>query len=317
MNHSPKISVIIPVFNTEKYLREAIGSICNQTFQDLQIIVVDDGSTDSSPEILKQYAKEDSRIEIITQPNQGQGAARNRGLEIARGEYVYFMDSDDILEPDCLKDCVELCSSNGLDYVTFDASAFDCNGPITNGFDYNRSSIISQNHIWDSLELLELSLKKNCFLACAVLLLTRKNILTDNNICFPEGIIHEDNIFVFRIMLCAGKCQYIARPYFKRRVRSGSTMTSNFSMRNINGYIRISEIAKTLEQSQPRWTDLIELYLHKNLNAVVWLAHSLNAADKFTTLKLFVKFRLLKYTSLRNWCVFFAKKKKKSTSILN
>ena len=96
MSVTPKISVIIPVYNTAEYLKEAVGSICNQTCKSLQIIVVDDGSTDSSPEILRQLAKEDSRIEIITRKNSGQGAARNKGLERAVGEYVYFMDSDDM-----------------------------------------------------------------------------------------------------------------------------------------------------------------------------------------------------------------------------
>ena len=108
MSVTPKISVIIPVYNTAEYLKEAVGSICNQTCKSLQIIVVDDGSTDSSPEILRQLAKEDSRIEIITRKNSGQGAARNKGLERAVGEYVYFMDSDDILEPDCLEHCLEI-----------------------------------------------------------------------------------------------------------------------------------------------------------------------------------------------------------------
>lgn len=308
MASSPAISVIIPVFNTEDYLKDALGSICNQTVRDLQIIVVDDGSTDSSPQILRQIADKDSRIEIITQPNQGQGAARNRGLEKARGEYVYFMDSDDLLEPTCLEDCLRLCSATGLDYVTFDASSFDENGPITDGFNYDRSRLICSDRVWDSKKLLKFSLDNNSFRASPVLFLTRRKLLTDNEIRFPEGIIHEDNAFVLKLMLCAGKSQYIPEAYFKRRVRSGSTMTTCFSLKNIKAYTRIADTVKNWEQSQPQWTELIELYLHKTLNSVVWLAHRLKPAEKAETLKLFSKHRLVKYASLRNWCVFIFKK---------
>ena len=308
MASSPAISVIIPVFNTEDYLEDALGSICNQTVRDLQIIVVDDGSTDSSPQILRQIADKDSRIEIITQRNQGQGAARNRGLEKARGEYVYFMDSDDLLEPTCLEDCMRLCSTAGLDYVTFDASSFDENGPIEDRFNYDRSRLICKDRIWNSTELLKFSLNNNSFRASPVLFLSRRKLLADNHILYPEGIIHEDNAFVLKIMLCAGKCQYIPVAYFKRRVRSGSTMTASYSIKNINSYIRITETVKAWEQTQPQWKELIELYLHKTLNSVVWLAHSLKPAEKASTLKLFFKHRLVKYASLRNWCVFFFKK---------
>ena len=308
MASSPAISVIIPVFNTEDYLEDALGSICNQTVRDLQIIVVDDGSTDSSPVILRQFAAKDSRIEIITQCNQGQGAARNRGLEKARGEYVYFMDSDDLLEPTCLEDCLRLCSTAGFDYVTFDASSFDENGDANNRFDYNRKGIIQDGCVWDSKDLLKDSLNNKGFRGSVCLFLIRRSLITDNNITFPEGIIHEDNIVVFQLMLFADKCQYIAKPYFKRRVRSGSTMTNSFSKRNIDGYLRVAQMAKQMEQSFPQWKELIELYLHKNLDSVIWLAHSLKPAEKAETLKLFFKHRLVKYASLRNWCVFFVKK---------
>ena len=90
----PKISVIIPVYNVEKYLAECLTSVVNQTFKDIEIICVNDGSTDNSPKILKEFAQKDSRIKIINQENQGLSAARNTGLDVATGEYVSFIDSD-------------------------------------------------------------------------------------------------------------------------------------------------------------------------------------------------------------------------------
>ena len=93
----PKISVIIPIYNSEKYLEECLDSILNQTLKDIEIICVDDGSTDNSLTILENYAQRDKRIQIFSQQNLHAGIARNHGLEKASGEYVHFMDSDDLL----------------------------------------------------------------------------------------------------------------------------------------------------------------------------------------------------------------------------
>ena len=103
-----KISVIIPVFNSEKYLKRTIESVIELTYKNLQIVLVDDGSTDRSLSICEGYSKTDNRIQVIHQENQGVSAARNRGLEIAEGTYVLFMDSDDYLENNA---CELLCTS--------------------------------------------------------------------------------------------------------------------------------------------------------------------------------------------------------------
>ena len=93
----PKISVIIPVYNVEKYLRECLDSIVNQTFKDIEIICVDDGSTDKSLEILREYEQKDKRIIVISQPNKGVSTARNIGMQQATGKYMMFVDSDDYI----------------------------------------------------------------------------------------------------------------------------------------------------------------------------------------------------------------------------
>ena len=98
-----KVSVIIPVYNVEKYLRQCLDSVVNQTLKDIEIICVDDGSSDNSLNILKEYAANDDRFIILEQKNQGAGAARNKGLEVAKGEYLYFIDGDDFLQRDALE----------------------------------------------------------------------------------------------------------------------------------------------------------------------------------------------------------------------
>lgn len=93
-----EISVVVPVYNVETYLEECLNSIINQTFSDIEIICINDGSTDSSLDILNDYSKKDDRIKIINQENKGLGATRNKGIDLAKGKYIFFIDSDDYIE---------------------------------------------------------------------------------------------------------------------------------------------------------------------------------------------------------------------------
>lgn len=99
----PKISIIIPVYNAEKYLYDCLDSLINQTLKNTEIICIDDGSTDNSYEILCEYAAKDNRFIILQQENKGAGAARNKGMEIAKGEFLAFLDADDFLNTICLR----------------------------------------------------------------------------------------------------------------------------------------------------------------------------------------------------------------------
>ena len=110
-----KLSVIIPVYNVENYLRECLDSITSQTVKDIEIICIDDGSTDNSPKILKEYQKKDSRIKIITKENGGQASARNLGIKKAQGEYIAFIDSDDFIESEMLEKLYTKAKDNNLD----------------------------------------------------------------------------------------------------------------------------------------------------------------------------------------------------------
>ena len=125
MSKNPFFSIIMPVYNVEKYLDEAISSVLNQTLRDFQLILVNDGSTDSSNLIAEKYQEMDSRIVLISQTNSGLSAARNKGLEYANGTYVYFIDSDDILDKTTLQYVYKLISGNAYpEVVAFNAKPF-------------------------------------------------------------------------------------------------------------------------------------------------------------------------------------------------
>ena len=119
---TPKISVIIPIYNTEKYVEECIRSIQRQTLQEIEIICVDDGSTDKSLEVVRSI--NDNRISVYKEKNSGQSVARNRGIDNAKGKYLYFMDSDDVLASDALEKLYIYAETNALDIVYFDAMSF-------------------------------------------------------------------------------------------------------------------------------------------------------------------------------------------------
>ncbi len=125
MGETPKVSVIIPVYNVEDYLRQALDSVVNQTLNDIEIICVDDCSTDNSLNILKEYAAKDSRIKLLVQEeNQGQGVARNKGLAVAKGEYLYFMDSDDYLELEALEKIYKRITKTNAEICVFKNSIY-------------------------------------------------------------------------------------------------------------------------------------------------------------------------------------------------
>lgn len=123
----PKISIIIPVYNTEKYLHECLNCVVSQTIKDIEIICIDDGSTDNSYQILQEYAEKDSRFVILQQENKGAGAARNKGIEIAKGEFVAFLDSDDFFEHDMLDVALDKIEKTQADFVIYNSNQFDNN----------------------------------------------------------------------------------------------------------------------------------------------------------------------------------------------
>lgn len=125
MKQVPKVSVIVPVYNTEPYLRECLDSIINQTLREIEIICVDDGSTDGSPAILQEYEKKDDRIRVLTQSNLSAGAARNNGMRYATGEYLSFLDADDFFEPDMLEKAYTVAKKQMAEIITFRCDIYD------------------------------------------------------------------------------------------------------------------------------------------------------------------------------------------------
>lgn len=246
-----KVSVIVPIYNVELYLEEALDSVINQTLEEIEIIVVNDGSTDSSLEIIKKYEKKDKRIKVVNQENQGLSGARNSGLKIAKGEYIYFMDSDDFISLDTLEICYNHSLNNRLDFIFFDAQSFTNDNIDISGYDYDRSQLIEEKSIFSGKEILTKLLNEKKYRSAAVLNFINLDYLTEIKLQFYPKIVHEDELFTFLLFLSAQKISYINRKFFNRRMRLGSIMTSSKSEKNIIGYLTVArELKKVLESEK-------------------------------------------------------------------
>lgn len=228
---TPLVSIIVPIYNVEQYLVECLDSLVNQTLQDIEIICVNDGSPDNSADIVRKYMQADSRIKLIEQENRGLSGARNAGLKVAKGEYVYFMDSDDWLEHDAMDVCYQKAIRGNVDVVLFDALSFvDGVGKYSEEIqnDYDRSKLLQSyaNQAMPAKQLFKQMIQTGAMRASACLNFIRRDLLVKNDLNFEEGLIHEDELFTPQLYALATTMMYIPRMFFHRRVRPGSIMTS-------------------------------------------------------------------------------------------
>lgn len=218
-----KVSVIIPVYNVEDYLEECLDSIINQTLKDIEIICINDGSTDDSLNILESYAKKDNRIIIFNQENFGLSVARNNGIKLSQGEYVYFIDSDDYLELNTLEELYKMSTSMNLDLLIFKLINFDDEIREKYTSDYYEMSFLKpfESKIFNykdlGKELLRMAVPIPGKFFKRDLIFSMK---------FPEGLIFEDNLFFTEVMLKAKKVSFLDKHFYNRRIRENSITTT-------------------------------------------------------------------------------------------
>lgn len=231
---SIKLTVIVPVYNTAPWLRQCLDSICSQSYRNLEILCVNDGSTDNSAQILEEYAAKDSRIKVFNQKNAGLSAARNTGLEHATGEWVTGVDSDDYLYPGIYEELVKHCGKD-INMVFFGVREVDEQGKPLPERPY-----FALPQPGDYKLTPELARKLN---VCFVSKLWRKSLLEENALLFPVGLVHEDNAlywlaapYIRRVAMCPN----IGYSYL---LREGSIIndTSLSAQKRTERYMRILE----------------------------------------------------------------------------
>lgn len=228
-----KVSVIIPVYNTEKYLDDCLKSVVNQTLKEIEIILVNDGSTDSSLEIMERYKEEyPDRIQLISKENGGQATARNMAIPMCRGEYIGFVDSDDYIEPTMYERMYEKATGVSADYVECDYVNVKINDKG------------EQERIADyGSRVREYSSKKDMFIDPMLApwnKMYRRELLQKSTVIFPEGLIYEDTAFCLKAISLVDAYAYVPEKFVVHFYRGGSTM-------NINKSYKVADIFKVLK----------------------------------------------------------------------
>lgn len=268
------ISVVIPVYNVEKYLKEALESIIYQEYKNLEIIIINDGSTDTSLEIVKKYMIKDKRIKLIDQKNKGQSKARNRGIEVATGDYIYFFDSDDILAEQALYECYKKIKNSDLDLVVFDGETF--------GEKETPKKLVHTGLVENEVYKGYLLLKKECYQVSPCRKFIKTSVLKNNNLKFYNGIIHEDELFAPLLYLNSTKVGYIKKIFFYRRVRVGSIMRLSKTEKNIVGYLTVArELKKSQKKLEKIEKELIKMHIRLNLFRVIEIAREIGQENYF------------------------------------
>lgn len=217
-----RFSIIIPAYNAEAYLQRCLDSIFSQEFEDYEVVVINDGSTDDTAELLVQYAAGHTNLRVITQSNQGMATARNRGLEVAQGDYVMFVDSDDRLCSNALATLAPQVS--GEDVIGFGAQIYNENSGI-----YTDNPIQSTTTIpgWDYFNLYRLKSTPVHFV-CIWQRVYRRGFLKENSLHFVDGLRRaEDDLFTTMAMLHAQSVKTIANPLYIYHVRQDSITRSS------------------------------------------------------------------------------------------
>ena len=237
-----KVSVIIPVYKVEKYLPACLDSVLGQSLQELECICIDDASPDRCGEILDEYAARDERVRVLHLPeNHMQGYGRNRGLEMAHGKYVYFLDSDDMITPTSMEELYQLAERDDLEGIYFDSQVLLESEDLAR---YAESYISVRkgeypDQVMTGQTLMELFMEKKEWMVYVQRQFWRRDFLIQNEIFSPEKTEHEDEFFSFMAALLAKRVRYVRKDYFIRRYRSDSVMTRAPHPKDFVGYFRI------------------------------------------------------------------------------
>lgn len=244
------ISVIVPVYNAEKYLRKCIDSVLAQTYENYEILLIDDGSTDNSLIICNEYKEKNNKVKVFHKENGGASSARNVGLKEAKGKYIYFLDSDDWLREDALHKLIFTAHNEGADLVFCEANAID----DINNKEYSGNYSYKTKYETDrAIDIMEKMMKKKEFHVAIWMLLLDKRIIDDNNLLFREGIIYEDMIISYQFYCFAKRAAHVNEKLYFRRYRENSVMTSKRTEKNLNSaatvYREVAAFMKSLPEN--------------------------------------------------------------------
>ena len=264
---SPEISVIIPVYNQELYLEQCLDNVLGQSFRNLEILCIDDGSTDRSAKILEKYVNRDERLHVFHQNNMGAGAARNLGLRHARGTYLSFLDSDDFFEPDMLEKAYEQAEKDAADFVVFECDQYlmdeekfiPCNWALRE-IDIPPYSPFTYRQLTDNIF--------KSFMGWAWDKLYRKSFVTEHNLWFQEQRTSNDLLFVFSALVAAKRISVVREVLAHQRRGNQKSLSNTREKSWFCFYDALTALREYLKQQGVFWElerDFVNYALHFSL----------------------------------------------------
>lgn len=274
----PKVSVIVPVYNVESYLEQCLDSICNQTLKEIEIICIDDGSTDHSLEILNRYQQKDMRVQVYSQSNAGAGAARNHGISVARGQFFSFLDSDDFFEPDMLQKAYEEAVSRNAQIVVFRSDQFheDTNQFVQVSWTLREKALppyqpIYHRNFTDNVF--------KVFVGWAWDKLFEREFILNNQLFFQEQRTSNDMLFVFSALVLADRIAIVDQVLAHQRRNNLSSLSNTREKSWDCFYKALQALKQHLEQYGLYW-ELEQDFINYALHFSLWNVETIQGSKK-------------------------------------
>ena len=271
----PKISIIIPVFNSEKYLNDSLNSIINQTLKDIEIICINDGSYDNSLKILNNFKLLDNRIIVINQKNKGINFARNLGLKIAKGEFILFFENDALLKSEALEQFYKISKNNSLDILYFNVKLiFENNSTEKNNYPFNLFYSVDNSTIINNYKNLFLKfIEKNKFIMSPCFQFIKHSFLLNNKINFSEDIFFDDYLFNFKLLNSFNVSSEINQTFYFKKIHKNFINENENLIEKLHDYIiniRLLLIESLKYEKEFVVQNSLELFLN-NLEEIIFL----------------------------------------------
>ncbi len=268
------VTIIVPVYNVENYLNRCLDSIIKQSYKNLDIILINDGSTDNSLKICNNYAKNDTRITVINIENSGPSICRNIGLEKAKGSYISFVDSDDYIEKNFIETLLKNQENTNADVVGCSINVNDVNGDIFDA--YNDYELVT----YKKNTLIKEYLEDKIAFAVWGKLFTKESLINQK---FLNYRVNEDRMFMWSIFNKINTYTVIGRPLYHYMRRSNNSLTSlEFTDEHLNIFAYINMVQKKVKKCYPQFIQLSNQYAEKQIKHILTI---LNSSSSITTTK--------------------------------
>ncbi|WP_200551196.1 glycosyltransferase [Kosakonia sp. LAM2021] len=281
MSDTPQLSLVIAVYNGEKFLSAFFDSIKAQQLESLEMIVVNDGSTDSSAEVIACYASEFAHFQVINQANQGVSAARNTGLAVARGDYLAFPDIDDVIYPGMYPRLLEMATQGNLDVATCNGTyIYDDGRPAKKIFPSDKlsSTGVLEGPVW-----LQMALSSRKFLHVTWLNIYRHAFIKEHGFTFEHGLRHQDIPWTTEVLLTAKRVQYVDETFYDYLIHSASVShipgTNDTRMRSARHYMKILEMLDAINRRYPEQVKRVPACQWQIAKEGLGILHEINNID--------------------------------------